>query len=519
MANKLYEETNIQAIANAIRSKGQTGTMTVAQMPSKIASIETGGVVTDYAFSVSNSQIEKFVDEVTYTSDYSTSSVSGYTSHSDSGRPNGQTIPNGGTLRLNNVGRFNEQTNGGKIYNIQPNTIGTYEVVNGDSIKSSGKLTVSGGVRVIYGSSFVNMRDIGGWGIAGQTTELYTYKVKYGLLYRGREMDDQSATPISVADKNMLTNLLGIRSELDMRETTEGGGNSVFNDYINLPIANYGDIFNSATTKEQFRLAAEFVMKHAIVGKPIYYHCAAGADRTGTMTWLLLALLGVSRSDCDKEYEITNFSGPERLRSTYLGALYNRVMSLGEDTFYGNILKAFQSFGVDIQLVNQFRHAMIDGEINDVEYPEFVPQTETVANLKACTRMSIENTSGAWGASFVGNDNGGLVLATSTPNDYQFADRESGNFYFIPVPNWATKCAVTTTDQSVKYYKWGLWQGTAANLDKLRYEPYTQGNNVLEFSAAENMIIGITPAYSTDGSVKPAWGYDSSKFTVTFTNY
>lgn len=41
MANKLYEETNIQAIANAIRAKGQTGTMTVAQMPSKIAAIQT----------------------------------------------------------------------------------------------------------------------------------------------------------------------------------------------------------------------------------------------------------------------------------------------------------------------------------------------------------------------------------------------------------------------------------------------------------------------------------------------
>lgn len=42
MANKLYEETNIQAIANAIRAKGQSGTMTVAQMASKINAIEVG---------------------------------------------------------------------------------------------------------------------------------------------------------------------------------------------------------------------------------------------------------------------------------------------------------------------------------------------------------------------------------------------------------------------------------------------------------------------------------------------
>lgn len=466
---------------------------------------------TDYVFDISNSRIEEFVDEVTYTSDYSTSSVSGYTSHSDSGRPNGQTIPGGGNLRLYNVGRFNEQTNGGKIYNIQPNTIGSYEIVNGNNVNACGKLTVSGGVRVIYGSSFVNMRDLGGWSCDGGT-------VKYGLLYRGREMDSASATPISTADKQMLTNLLGIDSELDMREVSEGGGHSLFTDYLSQPIANYKDIFNTSATKLQFKTAIEFVMRHAIEGKPIYYHCAAGADRTGTVSWMLLALLGVSQSDCDKEYEITAFA-TARNRTQHLGGLYNAVMALGEDTFFRNILKAFKEFGVDIALVNQFRHAMIDGEINDVEYPEFVPQTETVTNLKACTRMSIENTSGAWGQSFASNDNGGLILATATPNDYQFADRESGHFYFIPVPNWATKCTVTTTDTAVKYYKWVLWQGTAANLTKLKYEPYAQDKNILEFAAADNMIIGITTAYSTDGSVKPAWGYDSSKFTVTFTNY
>lgn len=42
MANKLYEETDIQAIATAIRAKGVSGQMTVSQMASKIADIQTG---------------------------------------------------------------------------------------------------------------------------------------------------------------------------------------------------------------------------------------------------------------------------------------------------------------------------------------------------------------------------------------------------------------------------------------------------------------------------------------------
>lgn len=43
MGNKLYEEHDIQSIANAIRSKGVSGTMKVSQMASKVLAIPTGG--------------------------------------------------------------------------------------------------------------------------------------------------------------------------------------------------------------------------------------------------------------------------------------------------------------------------------------------------------------------------------------------------------------------------------------------------------------------------------------------
>lgn len=44
MANKLYEENDIQAIANAIRTKaGTQETMTVSQMATNIANIPSGG--------------------------------------------------------------------------------------------------------------------------------------------------------------------------------------------------------------------------------------------------------------------------------------------------------------------------------------------------------------------------------------------------------------------------------------------------------------------------------------------
>ena len=48
MANKLYEENDISAIATAIRTKEGAqagGTMTVAQMPTRIANLTEVGIV------------------------------------------------------------------------------------------------------------------------------------------------------------------------------------------------------------------------------------------------------------------------------------------------------------------------------------------------------------------------------------------------------------------------------------------------------------------------------------------
>jgi hypothetical protein len=38
---------------------------------------------------------------------------------------------------------------------------------------------------------------------------------------------------------------------------------------------------------------------------PIYLHCTYGADRTGTVCYILEAVLGVSADDCLKDYSLT----------------------------------------------------------------------------------------------------------------------------------------------------------------------------------------------------------------------
>ena len=41
---------------------------------------------------------------------------------------------------------------------------------------------------------------------------------------------------------------------------------------------------------------------------PMYLHCTYGRDRTGTICYLLEALLGVSDTDLRREYELTTFA-------------------------------------------------------------------------------------------------------------------------------------------------------------------------------------------------------------------
>lgn len=52
MSKKLYEESNIAAIANAIRAKnGSQDTYTTAEMADAIEDIETGGILTTKSIS------------------------------------------------------------------------------------------------------------------------------------------------------------------------------------------------------------------------------------------------------------------------------------------------------------------------------------------------------------------------------------------------------------------------------------------------------------------------------------
>ena len=177
MANKLYEESNIQAIADAIRAKGQTGTMTVAQMPSKIAGIKTKST---YTWNQCPVAVKNYLDNVAYNpNDYTTSQIANYapaTAVTSNTKPIGKTV------------------DGVTYYNEVPNVATPFS-----STSEAGTLKPLDRLRWIN-SQTPNMRDLGGWACDGGT-------VKYGKLFRGGEFQE--------ADLDIFLNQLGIRHELN----------------------------------------------------------------------------------------------------------------------------------------------------------------------------------------------------------------------------------------------------------------------------------------------------------------
>lgn len=179
--------------------------------------------------------------------------------------------------------------------------------------------TLDAPVRYITTDESWNVRDIGGWKTAEGKT------VKYGMLYRGGKTNTAGGNEgPSEEDIRVFTELLGIRTEMDLRFIgidDDGQTKSVYGDgvkYLKTPIQPYTYIIPSFYVTEPVTrrydpnnaVYLEAIFKYLADENnyPLYFHCTAGADRTGTLAFLINGLLGVSREDLTRDFELTSFS-------------------------------------------------------------------------------------------------------------------------------------------------------------------------------------------------------------------
>ena len=256
------------------------------------------------------------------------------------------------------------------IYNLLPNKTYYYKVTHvmhdGSLVEAkNGSFTTSSETwRLLYIDGTQNVRDLGGW------TGLNGKKVKYGKIIRGAALNDSSLPELLLTGKGRRSlGELAIQAELNLGATDTGTSIASNCVYKKIGYTNYAIAFTGETYRAQFKEVLEWIVECLNASKPIYMHCQGGCDRTGTLAFQLMGLLGVSESDLAKEYELSSFSGigfGRRRTTTKAVDTYDYVgMVEALKTYSGNtITDKFVSFATDCGISNNtitsFRNLMLE---------------------------------------------------------------------------------------------------------------------------------------------------------------
>lgn len=159
------------------------------------------------------------------------------------------------------------------------------------------------GPRVMTAGGVANVRDMGGYETSfGQTT-------LQGLAFRGSQPDKNGSSLLTSQGDKLFGEDIAFGLDMDLRSSSENSGitESVIKSakYANYQISAYAGAF-AEDQKELYRRV--FASYADVNNYPIYLHCVYGADRTGTVAYILNALLGVDGKTLIQDYEYTSFS-------------------------------------------------------------------------------------------------------------------------------------------------------------------------------------------------------------------
>lgn len=193
------------------------------------------------------------------------------------------------------------------IDNLKTGTQYYYKVTA--SCKSKEKKEVTGSFktantnRFIFLNGIYNTRDIGGYETA------YNKRIKQGLLIRGTEADGLVESTYYLTDPKA-AEPFGFVCDFDLRNSNifntnyvSRFGSQVTHKFYNSP--QYGGIFAKGEEETLRQIFSDLADRR---NYPMYLHCTYGADRTGTVVFLLQGLLGVSEENMSAEYRLTGFT-------------------------------------------------------------------------------------------------------------------------------------------------------------------------------------------------------------------
>lgn len=219
-------------------------------------------------------------------------------------------------------------------------------------------------VRWISSGTVYNVRDIGGW------TTIDGKKINYGLIYRGGQLSIDQSGEVSYMDDYAFKvfDYLGLKTEIELRgdKPHELNQFNEFENLINVSGSNYLGLFSlSEKVKQHYRDV--FAQLADINNYPFYFHCSWGADRTGSLAFLINGVLGVPFEQLVEDYELTSFSNSgTRTRYGWSGGAFMAMYQAFLTNYsYGGTLQdgvtnyLLQYIGVKEEHINSLKSIML----------------------------------------------------------------------------------------------------------------------------------------------------------------
>lgn len=220
-----------------------------------------------------------------------------------------------------------------------------------------------------------SFRDIGG------RKGLGSRRVRQNLIFRSKGLNSNAIVPdkehpdrkrepgkcwLTSETKDLIVNRLGIRTDLDLRRDDETWGmdGSPVGDRVRW-IHVSAHAYDGMPTKDgKAAFAQHFRVFLDKSNYPIDFHCIAGADRTGSLAYILGGLLGVAEDELWKDWETNVFidANPDfrhRNRMDFLSKYFN---SLPGETLADKVEHYVLSCGFTKDDVRNFREIMLEKE-------------------------------------------------------------------------------------------------------------------------------------------------------------
>ena len=164
--------------------------------------------------------------------------------------------------------------------------------------------------RCIGLSGRTNTRDMGGRTLPNGR------RVRQGLLYRTGQFDNAGELSVSEATRRYIVETLGVKTDIDLRQDevvasiVAAGRVSPLGPTVEWihEWDNYHDYASVHTTGAD---ATARIFRYMMNPEkyPMVFHCAGGADRTGTLASLVHGVLGASDEQIWMDYLITSWAG------------------------------------------------------------------------------------------------------------------------------------------------------------------------------------------------------------------